>query len=121
MNEIDLHKITDLNCLISLADGNKGFVTEMIRTFIAENPKEVNDLEKGISEENFDLIRSSAHRMKSTIPFVGIDMIIGPEISKIEKLAKEYSDLQKIETLFVKVKDICTKAALELSEELNTR
>jgi HPt (histidine-containing phosphotransfer) domain-containing protein len=114
MDKPHSNKITDLRYLISLSDGNEAFVKEMIQTFVIENPKEVKGLEQGIVQNDFELIRLNAHKMKSTIPFVGIDILIGEEINEIERLAKERSEIQKIQTLFSKVKTVCDKAAIEL-------
>jgi HPt (histidine-containing phosphotransfer) domain-containing protein len=110
-------RVTNLRYLVGLSEGNEEFVKEMVHTFIAENPKELREVATGISARNFDQIRSGAHRMRSTIPFVGIDAIIGPDVSEIEQLAKKRESLEKIEELFENVKEVCSRALAELKEE----
>lgn len=112
MNTTD--KITNLDYLTELSKGNEEFIGDMIRIFLEENPKEVNDLEEAIKQKDHSAIKTTAHKMKSTIPFVGVDRIIGTEISEIEKLGTENGDLERIELLFIRVKEICSKAADEL-------
>src|SRR5687768_5661347 len=82
-------KVTDLDYLLKLAKGNQQFVKDMIRIFLEENPAEIGTLETAIRERDFRLINAAAHKLRSTVPFVGIDKIISGEISEIEALAKE--------------------------------
>jgi HPt (histidine-containing phosphotransfer) domain-containing protein len=128
--------VTNLDYLTKLSKGNSQFVTDMIRIFLEENPGEVAALEKAISTKDFRLINASAHKLRSTVPFVGIDKIISSEISELEQLAlKKAGDplnpaqqtvasarflptdrelMKKIERLFSKIKKICTRAYEEL-------
>jgi HPt (histidine-containing phosphotransfer) domain-containing protein len=127
-------KVTNLEYLVKLSKGNEQFVKEMVRIFLAENPAEINTLEKAIEEKDFSLINSAAHKLRSTVPFVGIDKIIAEEISEIEQLALNKSGnflyeeqkvrigriptdkelIQKIQSLFSKIKRICRRAYDEL-------
>lgn len=127
-------KVTNLDYLVKLSKGNEQFVREMIRIFLDENPAEISTLEKAIHEKDFSLINSAAHKLRSTVPFVGIDKIISGEISEIEQLAlgkardplssspkpasgflpTDRELIGKIERLFKKIKGICTRAYDEL-------
>jgi HPt (histidine-containing phosphotransfer) domain-containing protein len=127
--------ITDLSYLVELSKGNTQFVKDMVKIFLDENPGEIGMLEKGIREKDFNLINASAHKLRSTVPFIGIDQYIDKEITEIEKLAVNKSDsvlpreqsdpsvpvstdkatMQKIEELFVKIKEVCIQACDELS------
>jgi HPt (histidine-containing phosphotransfer) domain-containing protein len=112
----------------------------MIDTFLEENPKEIESLEKAIQSKDFEAIKQTAHLLQSSIPFVGLDKIIESEVYEIEEIAADKSVVkkieilpndksefqkieisltdksafQKIELLFSKVKDACEKARLEL-------
>jgi HPt (histidine-containing phosphotransfer) domain-containing protein len=122
-------KVTNLNYLNDLAKGNDKFVREMIRIFLEENPAEILTLEEGIGEGNFQQIRACAHKLRSTIPFVGLETYIEEEISEMENIAYEnrevngkhnFNEAQRmalatIERLFEKVKTVCSKAREELS------
>lgn len=109
------HKnVINLDYLIQLSKGNNTFVKEMIEIFLTENPEEIRSLESGINDKNYALIKAAAHKMKSTIPFVGLDAIIGDDLSEIEKLCLENGNIQRITELFSKVKNICLKAMEEL-------
>ncbi|HEY4797669.1 MAG TPA: ATP-binding protein, partial [Bacteroidia bacterium] len=103
-------KITNLQYLKSLANGNQQFQNEMIDIFIKENPNEVSNLKKAIDEKNLEKMRASAHAMKSTLPFVGLDI----PLKKILEDMEASSDLEKIHELFSIVESTCRQAAEEL-------
>ena len=107
-------KVTNLDYLTELAKGDTSFIKEMITIFLEENPEEINTLEIAIQEKQFDSIKAISHHMKSTIPFVGIDVLIGKDLLDIEKLASEKTGLDIIKSLFENVKNVCGKAYNEL-------
>ena len=110
-------KVTNLDYLTGLSKGNSSFVEEMIEIFLTENPEEIRLLESGINDKNYALIKASAHKMKSTIPFVGLDIIIGEHLSEIETICTEKGNIQNIIELFSKVKNVCLKAIEELQNK----
>jgi HPt (histidine-containing phosphotransfer) domain-containing protein len=107
-------KVCNLDYLYELAKGDMGFVQEMIDVFITDTPAEVESLGDRIKDRNYAEIRQIAHKLRSTIPYVGLDANIGDEVSEIEELAGSSSDIKTIESLFIKVKDFCKKAFSEL-------
>ena len=115
INSMDeVKRVTNLDYLLDLSKGNTQFVREMIDTFLEENPKEIESLEKAIQSNDFEAVKQTAHLLQSSIPFVGLDKIIETEVYEMEKIAADKSAMQKIETLFSKVKDVCERAHLEL-------
>ncbi len=109
-------KVTNLNYLRELAKGDAGFIKEMIAIFLAENPEELRQLEYAIQAHDFEKIKSVSHHMKSTIPFVGLDLIIGNDLRNIEGWAIENVQLDAIKINFTRVKQVCEKAFDELKE-----
>lgn len=107
-------RVTNFDYLNELAKGDTAFIAEMIAIFLEENPEEIKTLEAAIKENQFENIKSISHHMKSTIPFVGIDRLIGKNLLDIEKLAAEKTGLDIIKTLFENVKTVCEKAYTEL-------
>lgn len=133
MSEDDSGKVTNLDYLKKLSKGNEQFVKEMIRIFLEENPGEIITLGKAIEQRDFDLINSAAHKLRSTVPFVGIDKMIAGDISEIEHLAQNKAKplfensvketgiiptdkelINKISRLFSRIREICGKACDEL-------
>lgn len=110
----NLTKVTNLGYLLDLSKGNTLFVKEMIDTFLIENPKEILSLGNAIRAKDFEAIRQTAHLLQSSIPFVGLDKIIEKEVYEIESMASTKTTIEKIESLFLKVKEVCEKAHIEL-------
>ncbi|MBC7695323.1 MAG: Hpt domain-containing protein [Burkholderiales bacterium] len=111
----NIQKTTDLSYLIELSAGNKVFVKEMVALFLSENPEEIKALAKGIAEKNYKTIKTVAHKLRSTIPFIGLDKHIEKEVVEIESMASESVDIKEIEIRFSKIKSVCEKAYFELS------
>ncbi|MBA3679848.1 MAG: Hpt domain-containing protein [Bacteroidetes bacterium] len=109
------NKVTDLSYLIAISKGNKAFIDEMIDIFLSENPLEIELLESAIEEQDYTSIKAYAHKMKSTIPFVGLDKLIEKDLEEIEKLALQKKQLETITQLFAEIKKTCLLAAQELS------
>ena len=108
-------KVTNLDYLVELSKGNKTFVEEMVTIFLTENPEELRMLETAIQEKDYARMKASAHKMKSTIPFVGLDRLLEKDLSDIEMLSLNQTDLARIKELFTHVKTICLKASEELA------
>ena len=111
-------KVCDLAYLKDLSNGNKNFVQDMISLFLSEVTEEVGTLEKGIISGDFDTIMRASHRLRSTIPFVGIDKLLFQEMHSMEQMAIERQGLDYIHTLFMKVKKVCFQAIKELKGEI---
>ena len=106
--------VVNLDYLQSLSKGNKKFEADMIRLFLEEVPSEISQLQEGIDKEDYGKIRAAAHKMKSTIPFAGVDRVIGNELSSVEQLAREGHNLQVIQDEFRKIRQACETACREL-------
>ena len=107
-------KVTDLGYLQLVSKGDQAFVRQMINIFLEENPKEVDRLEKAVSEKNYDGIRSAAHKLKSGIPFVGLNHVIEDDLADMEASAVHAPDMEKMQTQIKKIKQVCEKARVEL-------
>ncbi|HXB40634.1 MAG TPA: Hpt domain-containing protein [Bacteroidia bacterium] len=110
----EAEKITNLDYLVDLSKGNKLFVKEMIVIFLSENPEEIKTIEKGIAEKDYDLIKATAHKLRSTIPFIGLDKLIESEVEEMETLATNHANIKEIEKRFSRIKETCEKACIEL-------
>lgn len=107
-------KIANIDYLRQLSKGNTRFVEEMIRIFLSENPEEIRVLEKAVREQDYELIKATTHKLRSTLPYIGLDRLVEQEVAEIERLAIERKNIGQIQQLFQRIKDICEKACLEL-------
>ena len=108
------NKVTDLSYLLAISKGNKAFIDEMIDIFLSENPLEIELLGTAIEEQDHIAIKAYAHKMKSTIPFVGLDKLIEKDLEEIESMASLKNGTERITVLFSQIKKICLLASEEL-------
>ena len=108
-------KIVDLTYVREISYGKEEFVNEMISLFKKDVPKELTILDNAIKDNNFETIRQISHKLKSTIPFVGIDKLIENDLSEMEQLGERQIEIEKIKQLFDKVNNICNQAINELT------
>ena len=108
-------KTCNLDYLFELAKGDMAFVREMVQVFLEENGNELYALETAIQAGDHEQIRQVAHKLRSSIPYVGLDLVIGDEVADVEEFARTNSDLQAIKDLFSKIKQVSQEAVKELS------
>jgi HPt (histidine-containing phosphotransfer) domain-containing protein len=109
-------KVTDLTYLKELSKGDNSFVKEMIGIFLEENPGELSALRESISQNDFPMIYSSAHKLKSSTPFVGIYSRIKDHVLEIEDLAKRHEANGRMQELYKEIEKVCNKSREELQD-----
>jgi HPt (histidine-containing phosphotransfer) domain-containing protein len=107
-------KVVNIDYLRQLSKGNTRFVEEMIKIFLAENPAEMKVLETAINQKDYDLIKATAHKLRSTLPYIGLDRVVEHEVNEMEDLAAAKKGIEEIETLFGRIKKTCQQACDEL-------
>ena len=103
--------------LYSLSRGNNAFIKDIVQLFLDQNPLEINEIEKAIQQQNYASISSIAHKMKTSVGFIGIDQLLAP-LNKLEKSAIAQGNTNDINLLFEEIKTTCNKAIIELSSFL---
>lgn len=112
-------KIVDLNELFILARGNNAFIEEIIDIFLKQNPSDLKDIDSGIQKNDFDSVRAAAHRMKTSIGFMGMKQLL-PALDSMERMAEKKEKSEELISLFNKIKNDCELACLELQNVIIT-
>lgn len=107
-------RVVNIDYLKQLSKGNTRFVEEMIRIFLSENPEEIRTLELAVTKQDYDLVRATTHKLRSTLPYIGLDKLVENEITEIEDLAEKRGSIGRIQELCLKIKGICDQACQEL-------
>jgi HPt (histidine-containing phosphotransfer) domain-containing protein len=107
-------KTCNLDYLFELAKGDMEFVKEMIQVYLEENSGELDNLGLQVKRKNFSQIRQIAHKLRSSIPYVGLDMLIGDEVQEMEELARQEKDIEIIEEYYRKIRKVSDEAIAEL-------
>jgi HPt (histidine-containing phosphotransfer) domain-containing protein len=111
-----MEKVTDLTYLEELSKGDMSFVKEMIGVFLEENPGEISALRQSIDESDFPMIYASAHKLKSSTPFVGIYSHIKDHVLEIEDLARRREGTERMLELYREIEKVCNKSREELQD-----
>lgn len=110
-------RVTDLNHLRKLADGNIGFVIEMVEMFLAKTPAEIKLVEDYFKNKEWDELRQIAHKIKPTFGYVGLKDI-QDTLATVESYCFNKHNLDKLKPLIEKVSAVSQKAFKELEAEL---
>jgi signal transduction histidine kinase/CheY-like chemotaxis protein len=108
------YKIINTVHLNSLSRGNMSFIKEIVTIFLEQNPIEIKELEQSLKNNDYDTIRSIAHKMKTSAGFIGLEQLLEP-LNQIETLATENGSITNIQLLFNHIKTTCEEAVYELT------
>lgn len=116
--EITEEIIYNLSILRNLSRGNIDFVQKMIRIFIEQTSKILEDIEVAIHEENYNEVSRLIHKIKPSVESLGISRIL-PEMINFESTVKIETNKEKIKSSFYTIKSTLTLAITQLkSNEL---
>ena len=97
-NSIQKTKIINLAFLIKSMRGKKEVINETINIFLEQIPEELSAIDEAIAKADFNSIRKSTHRMKSTVSLMGINAM-EKILEEMELLASSQTGMDKITTL----------------------
>lgn len=110
--------IVKLDELNSLAKGNQDFVKDMIEIFLNQTPADMKQIETAIKNNNAEQASAIAHKMKTSVGFIGLKPLLDESLIKIESLGKKKEGIDEISKEFKHVKSIIDKAIEELKQVL---
>jgi signal transduction histidine kinase/CheY-like chemotaxis protein/HPt (histidine-containing phosphotransfer) domain-containing protein len=111
--------VVDHNELMQLARGNHTFLKDISETFIQQNRNDIKMMEEALAKENFESIQSIAHRMKTSMGFMGMRKFLGL-LDEVEMGAEKKVTIETLRSAFVQLKDISQKACMEFEELIKT-
>jgi two-component system, sensor histidine kinase len=106
--------VTDLTHLATLSRGRTDFFMSMISIFLEQNREDMNTLETALRQGDFDTIRLMAHKIGTSISFVGLERHILSQLKEMELIGEHKINLPKARKLFYEVALVCEKAEKEL-------
>jgi signal transduction histidine kinase/CheY-like chemotaxis protein/HPt (histidine-containing phosphotransfer) domain-containing protein len=118
-NKQDAAERLDLSELQAMAKGNKQFIREMAEIFVEQNPGDMAELESAIAGEDYEGISNIAHRMKTSVGFIGLKALM-QLLNDMERLGKQQQGIAEIREKFVRVKTGCANAVAELNSRLQS-
>jgi CheY-like chemotaxis protein/nitrogen-specific signal transduction histidine kinase len=101
-----------LEYLHQLSMGDKAFEQNMLQQFVTQLPEDLSQLKKAIDEGSVTAIRSTAHNIKTTISFIGLEIRLYPILEALENLDDTY-DASFVAEQYNLLKRLCIKALEE--------
>jgi HPt (histidine-containing phosphotransfer) domain-containing protein len=108
--------IIDLTYLKEVASENVEFMVDMIDLFMEQTPSYTQDLKNAIDQKNWEKIAQTAHKLKPTFTFMGIEA--GRDLmSTIEHRAREKEDFEGIARDFKEIYQSFDNIYIKLQEK----
>jgi HPt (histidine-containing phosphotransfer) domain-containing protein len=109
-------KLYDLTMVESISGGDQSFIRKMVQLFIDTMPQNVSELQSALQQENWEMVGKQAHKMKSTIDSMGIDLL-KDDIRAVESNGKNKTNLEAVPALVTKVADTIQKCISQIKND----
>lgn len=105
--------LVQLQYLRTLSKGDTEFEHAMLQQFVSQLPEDLGALKKAIQAEDVPAIRSTAHNLKTTISFIGLDGILYPILEPLESLDASNFQPAQVAEKFATLRELSLKAMEE--------
>jgi HPt (histidine-containing phosphotransfer) domain-containing protein len=113
---MNTYKLIDLTYLKDLSDGSDGFVEKMLLLFLEQMPEAISNLEKHFHNQDWNSLRTTAHKLKASYMFIGVKEL--PEmVGSVEEYAANRTKLDVLPVIISDIKNISHKILEELEKE----
>ncbi|MRX46010.1 Hpt domain-containing protein [Pedobacter puniceum] len=108
--------IIDLSYLREVASENIEFMVEMIDIFLDQTPGYLSNLSDAIENKNWQKIAESAHKIKPTLGFMGIESA-RETMAEIELNARKQEDFENIVLKYNQMQEVFKTIFIKLEEK----
>ncbi|QEK50660.1 Hpt domain-containing protein [Pedobacter aquae] len=108
--------IIDLSYLREVASENTEFMVEMIDIFLDQTPGYLSSLNDAIESKNWQKIAESAHKIKPTLGFMGIESA-RETMAEIELNASKQEDFENIVLKYNQMQEVFKTIFIKLEEK----
>ena len=109
----------DLTYLKELSGGKKSFQKDITEQFIAQLPKELQQLEASLNKGDYETCRQVAHNLKTSVSFMGLTEKLNEPLEYIEDHILSEKNSSQISRHFLYIKTVCIKAMEEAKNFLD--
>jgi PAS domain S-box-containing protein len=114
-----MQKCINLGYLESLTKSNPKLMTEMIAAYTQQTPTLVEAMKEGIQNNDWELLRASAHKMIPSFSIMGVSSKFKDMAKKINSYTGDLeSQKEEIRDLILQLSAICNQSCEELQKEL---
>ena len=109
-------KVCNLTYLVSVSRGDKKIIENITDVFFKETKKEMILLTGAIQKNNYTLISTISHKIKSAFSILGIS-VLEPVFTEMELLSSNTSAIEKIGLLNHRIHIVFNQARAEMKAE----
>ena len=113
-----MEKSYDLKQLEELSSGSSEFVLEIVKVFLSDVPKQLNNMKSSFNENDFNELTRIAHKLKPSIDLLGIHSIT-KDIRIIEGYSKKGININQLSNVIVNIQTTLNKTIEELKGDFN--
>ncbi|WP_143310806.1 hybrid sensor histidine kinase/response regulator [Chitinophaga vietnamensis] len=105
--------LVSMQYLRDLSKGDKQFEHTMLEQFISQLPEDLTALKKAISADDIAGIRETAHNLKTTVSFIGLESHLYPILEELEQLHENNYHAAIVKDHFETLKQLSLQAVQE--------
>ncbi|MGN7823879.1 response regulator [Chitinophaga sp. 22536] len=105
--------LLNMQYLRELSKGDKGFEKNMLQQFVTQLPEDLAMLKNAISINDPVSIRATAHNLKTTVSFTGLETHLYPILEQLEQTDENNYNADTANELFYTLKQLCLQAIQE--------
>jgi HPt (histidine-containing phosphotransfer) domain-containing protein len=113
IGDTQLSSAIDLSELMDLSDNNLEFVREILELFVQEMTVHLQQLEAAIEKNDDQKTVYLSHKLKSSIPMIGMDLALLDLLTSMEQLAKSGNQKNDLRKLFLQFASASRSAMAE--------
>ena len=110
-------RITDLGSIIEQAEGDIGYIREMIEIYIQSMPEYLNELNFFFEQKNWQEVKKQAHKMKTPAVYFGA-IELKDLLYRVEIYTAQNSSTELFVNTVKRINELCMQSCKELNEEL---
>ena len=111
--------VTDMSFLTQFTGGNPEKQEKYIKMFLENGPLLLSNIETGLAEANYEMVRIAAHSMKPQLSYMGVKEEVS-NILKIEQSSASSAHHDELPALVHQLRKVCDKAFTELKRKLSS-
>ncbi|MCW3465628.1 response regulator [Chitinophaga nivalis] len=111
--ENGFQQLISMQYLHELSKGDESFEKAMLTQFVAQLPEDLSLLKKAVQTANIAMIRATAHNLKTTVSFIGLETHLYPVLDKLEGIPENDFHQEAAIEQFNTLKQLCLQAIQE--------
>jgi HPt (histidine-containing phosphotransfer) domain-containing protein len=114
--DIKAEKLYDTCMIEKFCRGNQDQLKKMIRVFIEQTPRSVEEIKLAYNNKDFVQMKNAAHRIKPVLSYYAI-VKIAKDIQQIENMAKEELDTEEMALKINRLDEVLSEVVARMKKD----